>query len=310
MGAKSESRSAARVDTRPSAASRFKLAAGGGLVAVLAAVAFLLFGAAGPGFDPIAQAAALSARAPGYKMRMTLALSSPLFDMTGEAHGVVDLRDRAASMSMVMNLPNLPQITQVLGGTTLTMNMVMERTEVYVRFPPALAAKLPYDKPWLKFDLGRLLDSEGLSSVTSMMNNPISSDATSQLSYLRATSGDVANLGPEDVDGIVATHYRADVDFNQVANAVPPAKRAEMAAAVSKIEALLHSDHAPVDVWIDAHHLVRRMRMTFNFAPTGQPAFQESITEHMTDYGPQPRPAAPPADQVQDVTETGGLGGL
>jgi hypothetical protein len=280
-------------------------------VAVLAVVALLLLGSAGPGFDPIAQAAALSAQAPGYRTHMTIRISAPGlgFAVTGQADGVVDLRDRAASMSMVMSLPDVPQVTQELGGNTLSMDMVMERTHLYLKFPPALAARLPYDKPWLKLDLGRLLDSQGLASVTSMMDNPLSSDPTSQLSYLRSTSGDVVDQGPEAVDGIVTTHYRASVDFSQVANAVPPAERAETSAAMSKMESLLHSDQVPVDVWIDHHHLVRRMTMEFNFAPTGAPAFQESITADMTDYGPQPRPAAPPAGQVQDVTDLAGPGG-
>jgi hypothetical protein len=304
-----EPRSADPVGRRPAARSRFKLAAGGSLAAVLGAAAFLLLGSAGPGFDPIAQAAALSARSPGYKMRMTLRVSTPMFAINGEAHGVVDLRDRAASMSMAMNLPNLPQITEALGGDTLSMDMVVERTDVYFRFPPALAAKLPYDKPWLKLDLGRLLDSAGFSGVTSLMNNPVSSNPSGQLAWLRATSGDVVDEGPEAVDGVVTTHYRANVDFGRVANAVPPAERAAMSASMSKLEAITHGDQEPVEVWIDHSHHVRRMTMTFSFSPTGGPAVQESITEDMSDYGPQPRPTLPPADQVQDVTESGFLGG-
>jgi hypothetical protein len=291
------------------ARSRSKLVVTGALMAVLVAAAFLLLGNGGPGFDPIARAAALSARSPGYRMHMSLAISSPVLGtaMTANADAVVDLRDRASSMSMVMTLPDLPQVTEALGGNTLSMDMRVEGTIVYFRFPPALAAKLPYDKPWLKLDLGRLLSAEGLSAVASMINNPVSTDPASQLSYLRAASGDVLDEGAQAVDGVLTTHYHASIDFSRVADAVPAAERAATSQAMSRLEALLHTDQVPVDVWIDHQHHVRRMTMTLSFAPTGSPAVQESITADMSDYGPQPRPSAPPADEVQDITATPGL---
>ncbi len=278
-------------------------------MAVLVAAAFLLLGSSGAGLDPIARAAALSAQAPGYRMHMTLQISTPVLatPMTANADAVVDLRDRASSMSMVMTLPDLPQVTAAVGGDTLSLDMRVEGAVVYFRFPPALAAKLPYDKPWLKLDLGRLLSAEGLSGLASMIKNPVSSDPTSQLSYLRAVSGDVVDEGAEAIGGVLTTHYRANIDLSRVAAVVPPAERAATSQAMSTLEVALQTDQVPVDVWIDHQHHVRRMAMTLSFTPPGAPTIQESMTADMTDYGPQPRPVAPPADQVQDITGTAGL---
>lgn len=276
------------------------------MLAALAAVLFVLLGSAGSALDPIAQAATLSAQAPGYRMHMTMRVSTPVIAMTGEAQGVVDLRDHASSMSMVMHLPDLPQVTQALGGSALTLDMVMERAIVYFKFPPGLASRLPYSKPWLKLDLGRVLSSAGLSGVTSLMNNPMTSDPTSQLAYLRATSGDVVNEGQQVVDGVMTTHYRADIDYGRVANAVPPAEQPATRAAMSKLESLLHTNQEPVDVWIDHSHHVRRMAVTISYTLNGM-AMGESFTADMSDYGPQPAPAAPPASEVQDLTGMVGL---
>lgn len=290
---------------------RFKLLGGGAVVAALAGLAFVLLGSSGTQFDPIAQAASISALAPGYRMHMTIDISAASLggSITGEGDGVVDLRDRAASMSVVMNLPDLPQVTQALGGTTMAMQMRMLRTTLYFKFPAALTSKLPYDRPWLKIDLGRLLRSEGMSSLTSLVNNPVSSDPASQLRYLRATSGDVVDEGPAMVDGVLTTHYRAAIDFNRVADMVPASERAATREAMAKLITLMHASQLPVDVWVDHSKYVRREEMTLNIAIPSRPVLQELVTADFSDYGPQPEPTAPPADQVQDVTPSAPLGG-
>ena len=48
-----------------------------------------------------------------------------------------------------------------------------------------------------------------------------------------------------------------------------------------------------------------RRRAVFSYTPNGAPAGSQStgvgLTMDYSDYGPQPRPAVPPADQVEDV---------
>lgn len=286
-----------------------KLGAAGVVLAVLTGLVFLLLGSTSSGLGPIAQAAALSAQSPGYRMHMTMHLSAPALgtSVTAEGRGVVDTRDHASSMSMVMQLPDTPQVTQALGGDTMSIAMVVEHTVLYLKLPSALASKLPYDKPWLKLDLGRLFSSAGLSGITSLMNNPMSSDPANELSYLRAASGSVVNDGPADIDGVATTHYQATIDLSRVAGMLPAADQSAMAATVSKLEALLHTSQEPVQVWVDHSHHVRRMTVSITYR-LGSIPMHEAVTVDMTDYGPQPKPAAPPANQVQDITSAAELG--
>jgi hypothetical protein len=64
----------------------------------------------------------------------------------------------------------------------------------------------------------------------------------------------------------------------------------------------LRVQEMPIDVWIDAHHLVRRVAMTLALSLPSAPSMQETVTVDLGDYGPQPRPLPPPASEVSDLT--------
>lgn len=267
-------------------------------------VAFFAFGSTSSQLtDPIAQAAVRSTGMPGYRLRMTMQVSSPALStpITGYATGLEDLRDHAGSLSMVMNLDQ-PQAIQTLGSSTLSLDAVMEGTVMYMKLPASLVAHLPNaNRPWIKLDLARL---PGLSGLGSLESNPISSDPGQMLQYLRAASNSVSVVAQERVDGVSTRHYRADVSFDRVAQAVPAVERSAMQQMASMVERTTGIHDFPVDVWIDGRHLVRRAAMTLNLTLPGGQSMQESMTMDFTHYGPQPRPTPPPSDQVQD------LGGL
>jgi hypothetical protein len=270
----------------------------------LVVAALLSFGSASsPLTDPIAQAAVRSTGMPGYRLGMSIqltssALSSPI---TGYATGVYDLRDHAGSLSMVMDLDQ-PQAVQALGTSTLRLDMVLEGTVMYMKLPSSLVAHLPNaDRPWVRLDLSKL---PGLSGLGTLESDPISSDPGQMLQYLRAASSSVSVVARERVDGLLTRHYRADLSLDRVPEAVPAADRSAAQKMVSMLERMTGIHDFPVDVWIDARHLVRRVATSISLAlPSGQ-AMQESVSVEFSHYGPQPRPAPPPADQVQD------LGGL
>ncbi len=91
-------------------------------MAALAGLAFFLFGSGGTQLSgPIANAATVSSRTAGYRMRMAIDLTSSALGtpLTATGHGVVDLRDQATAMSMVMDLGDDPQVVQQLGGSTM-----------------------------------------------------------------------------------------------------------------------------------------------------------------------------------------------
>lgn len=271
-------------------------------LAGLVAAAFALFGSASSQLtDPVAQAAVRSTGMPGYRLRMSLQLTSSALPtpITGYASGVADLRDHATSLSMVMNMDQ-PQITQLLGTSSLNLAMVTQGSVMYMKLPAALTSRLPGGgRPWIKVNLAKL---PGLSGLSTLESNPISTDPGQMLQYLRAASNSVASEGRERVDGVITRHYRADLSFDRVAGAVPAADRAAMQQMASMVERVTGVHDLPVDVWIDAHRLVRRTAMTISLnLPTGQ-SLQESVVVDLSHYGPQRRPSPPPADEVQDLS--------
>jgi hypothetical protein len=58
----------------------------------------------------------------------------------------------------------------------------------------------------------------------------------------------------------------------------------------------------PIDVWIDHHHVVRRLGLMFAECVSGR-RIHFSMTMDLYDYGPQARPSPPRATQVQDITQ-------
>lgn len=294
-------RPAAERPSRKRPSGLWKLAVGAGVLGVLVVVALVAFGSSSsPLTDPIARAAVLSSSTPGYQMRMAVQVSSPSLSapITASGSGTVDLRDHATSMSLVIDL-NEPQVAQLLGSSTLQMDLITEGTTVYMRLPAALSAQLSAGgKPWLKLDVSKL---SGVSGLSSLGSDPVTSDPSHILDYLRGISSAVAAEGRQVVDGVPTSHYRAAVSLDRIVNALPSADGAAMQQALSKLEQLVPGD-IPLDVWIDAHHLVRRMAMAISISlPTGQ-SMDEAVTVDLSHYGPQTRPAAPPSGQVEDFS--------
>jgi hypothetical protein len=239
-------------------------------------------------------------------MHMAVQVSSPALasPVTATGSGVVDLRDQASSMSLTMNLGDDPQVVQALGGSALRMDMVTDGSAIYVKLPGALTASLPTSgKHWIEVDLSKLSSVPGLSSLA---GNPTASDPRQILQTLRSVSDTVVDEGPQRVGGTAATHYHAQLSFSHLADALPSAERGAFTKALSTLQQALPTDGLPVDVWIDAHHLVRRVVMALDLSvPTG-PSLQETVTVDLDHYGPQRRPVAPSPD---DVLQLNGLPG-
>lgn len=232
------------------------------------------------------------------------ALSSPV---TAVGSGVVDLRDRASSMSLTMNLGNDPQVGQALGGSTLRMDMLTEGSAIYVKLPAALTASLPTSrKRWVEVDLSKLSSVPGLSSLA---GNPTASDPRQILQSLRSISDSVVDEGPQRVDGVATTHYHAQLSFSHLADAVPSAERGAAKKALSALQQSLPTGGLPVDVWIDGNHLVRRVVMALDVNVPAGLSLDETVTLDLDHYGPQRRPVAPASDDVLQLYSLPSLGG-
>lgn len=269
----------------------------GGLSVVAASVAgFLLLGNSGG--DPIAQAATVSANSPGYRMNLSVEISSPQqgVSISASAKAVVDPPDHAASMSLVVNAP---QASQTLGTSTLRMAMVLEGQQLYLKFPRALASQLPSlgGKTWIEENVGKGTDLPGLSSLG---GDASTSDPSQVLAQLKAGAASITSEGQQVINGVQTTHYHAQINLARLIGNVP-----------SSLLKLITPDgeDIPVDVWIDSHNLVRRVDMSLTLGAANQPSFEETTTADFTDYGPQPRPTPPPADQVTHAGSIPGLNG-
>ena len=112
----------------------------------------------------------------------------------------------------------------------------------------------------------------------------------------------MTKIGTEVVNGVPTTHYRAQISLDRVPNAFPAASRAQIRQTVAGLERIAHAHLLPVNVWVDSHHLVRRMRFAFNENISGAGSVGVVLSTDVTHYGPQTPPVLPPASQVQHVS--------
>ena len=257
--------------------------------------------------DPVAQAASTSTSAAGYRLNMSLAISSSALPspITGSGQGAFDVPAHAGAFTLSMNLGNNPQVIQALGSSTLQVQELIKGQTIYMKLPSAITSKVPTfgGKPWVEVNLAKISGLAGLSSLTS---NPATSDPSQLLNFLRA-SGHVKKVGTEQVNGLTTTHYRGMVDLSRIADALPAASRQTVQQSVKALEKMTTLRELPFDVWVDGQHLVRRMTMSFSQSVSGQ---SESVSMRIDIpvYGPQPVPAAPPADQVTNLSALAGGG--
>jgi hypothetical protein len=202
----------------------------------------------------------------------------------------VDPRDSAASMSLTMDYSQLPQAARALGTRTLQMAMILDRRDLYVKMPQALVDEVPSlaGKPSVKVNLS---NARGLPGLSSLGNGPTAGDPAQMLQELRAHADRVTALGPQLLDGVSTTHYRADFNSERLPSKLPSSERSA-----------LQGQEIPVDAWIDSHHLVRRMVMSLAAGGVNGSPLEETISIDIGHYGPQPRPLPPPADQVTDAS--------
>jgi hypothetical protein len=192
-------------------------------------------------------------------------------------------------------------MAQVLGGDgSLRMDMLMDGSVMYMKLPDALRGAIPSlgSKPWLEMNMAKAAGIPGLSSLGS---DPSTSDPRQMLQYLRAASDGITNEGEQRVDGVQTTHYHGRLSLDRLTANVPRAERGIVQQALSKLQQSTGTTDLPVDVWIDSHQLVRRMALSISLHASGA-SMQETLVADLTDYGPQPRPTPPPADQVQDAS--------
>jgi hypothetical protein len=160
-----------------------------------------------------------------------------------------------------------------------------------------LSQQLPDGKKWLKLDIEKLGKGLGIDvSQLSQYNDP-----TKMLDYLRE-SGDVEDVGKEDIRGVETTHYRGKVDLAKATEKLQKAGAAS-GTGVDQLVKFLGGGKVPVDVWVGDDKLVRRM--TMRLVPSGTAAasnFEMSMNMDLYDYGTPVNVSAPPESEVYDAS--------
>jgi hypothetical protein len=289
---------------------RMRLPVATRLLPGLAAAIALALSASGCGassatLDPVAQAAEATSHAGGAHMALSAQVSAPGLSapLTLSGEGIFNYVTREGSMSLDLSgLPGAAAGSLPSGGARL--NEIFKSSAVYVS-SPIFAGKLPGGARWMKIDLGRVGQAAGLNleQLAGGQSNP-----AQLLEYLKGSGGSVTTVGHELVRGVPTTHFSGTVDLGKVADAMPSTDRSQLRKALAKVIAATGLSSLPVDVWVDAHRLVRRIALVMSIH-TGSQQAQLHITIDLFGFGATPSVSAPPAGEVYDATPTA-LGAL
>ncbi len=255
--------------------------------AVIAAVA--LFSGCGSSntIDPVARAADVTARVPGYRIAAVATVTTPASGPLQIAmNGNFDRANRSGTIIAAETVAGHRfKFTEVFSGLTF----FMKATGL-----PQLQ-RLTGGKQWLKFDMSRMLGAMGLGSL------PTGTDPTQFVDFLRAVSASTTKVGTETVRGVRTTHYRAKVDLSRYPSLLPPSQRAAASRSVSTLEAALGTHIMPMDAWVDHSNLVRRLGISFDEC-VAQQHVKFGMKMDIFDYGPQSQPQLPGPANSYDIT--------
>jgi hypothetical protein len=187
--------------------------------------------------------------------------------------------------------------------------------DVYVKLPKEQSTStdsssdVPHiTKPWVHISIPRTDDSWfGLFSV---LRGSVT-DPTQYVKLLTDASSSVTRLGTDVVRGQQSTHYRLNLDADEIA---------KLDQATGTCEASSTETATPVDVWLDRQGRLTRMKTSRTFPPASGKVWSSLPTDvpgsspspetptmtttiEVYDYGADLQVTPPPTDQVQDVTK-------
>jgi hypothetical protein len=255
-------------------------------------------GSGGSAADPVAQAAELTARAGGAQVSYSgsISIGSLATPITFGGGGYVNFASREGRLEL--SFSGFPAtVSQKLGGGPLEMTELLDRGSVYMS-SPLFANRLPNGAHWLRIDISKVQRALGLDPNTIADGT---TDPSQYLQYLRSAGATLAKDGQEQLRGVPTTRYRASLDLLRAAESQPGANRALVRTAMKKLVEEIGQPQIPLEVWVDAHHLVRKLSMSFPLSRApGHPSVSLACEFH--DFGPTPAVSPPNASDVFDIT--------
>jgi hypothetical protein len=197
-----------------------------------------------------------------------------------EGEGAFDFERRAGRMTI-----------EPRGGEKA--EVVFVEAVVYYRLP---SGALPGGKRWLQLDLQSVADASSLDFGPLVQGTQ--ADPAQHLIWLEALGPEVRKIGEEEVRGVPTTRYRAEVVLGLLERQAPAGKEAEWRAYVETLRGRLGVEAIPVEIWVDADGLIRRLRHELVFAAEGT---STTATTELYDFGVQVDAEAPPPGQVAAI---------
>ena len=273
------------------------------LVLPLVAVALASCGGTqGVSVEAVAQAAEKTTDARTSRLSFTTVFRADGESVELHADGTMDYQRNVGRMTM-----DLGDLSDSAGSSFWNgkVEMIFDGLVYYMRLPPELARELGATKPWLKMDVRKIGKSAGLDlgSLAQVQQNP-----AELMQFLRAVGQDVEKVGEEEVRGIDTTRFRTTIE---------PAKAAAYGAATANVSPELRRalrnrldelrkkgklDDIPVDVWLDADGLVRKLVMHYDDEAEGA-RVRSTVTMELFDFGIDVRVRNPPAREVIDIAQ-------
>jgi len=195
--------------------------------------------------DPIAQAAEKTANVAGAHFVTTARITAG--GETVEFSGPGEIADHGRKLHMQMTMPGAVLGMKGVDQKDITFEAIGAGGDFYFRGGPF--AELAGEK-WV-----RTSDTEAGFDIGQ-------NDPSRMLEFLRATS-EVEERGSDTVRGIETTHYEARIQLDKVAERVSP----HVAQALRQVTQGAGIKEIPLEVWVDADSLVRRLKM--NWHPQG-----------------------------------------
>lgn len=226
--------------------------------------------------------------------------------ITAEGGAVYAGADSKMGMTMHMDFGGLGEQA---GLSTLDMEARLLDQVMYLKLPenfPGVSAEA--GKPWVKLDADQMLPGGG-----DMGQYLEQSDPTKLIELLK-NSGELTDTETgQSVDGVAATKYTFDVDFNKMVEAY--------GGSLEQIPGLdgVDLDAIPTEVWIDQQDLPVQMRIDFSemmqelidqlggedAVPAGMSFDEAYVSMKFTDWGSEVKVTAPSADEISDVSLPG-----
>lgn len=216
--------------------------------------------------------------------------SSQTMAITGQ--GQADFATKAFSASI--NAPS--------GGA---LKVMLVRGTEYVQVPAADRSRIPGHKKWVSVNLRKVSQAK-LGASFAPFSSASSNNPSQALAQLSAVSSGVTKMGAATVAGVPTTEYRAKVNLTKVAARAQAMEGAKAAQAVRQEIKALGTTMVPVQIWIDAHHLVRQIRYQVPIPPasaggaSGRGTAESTVT--FTGFGAPVHLSPPPAGQTADIT--------